>query len=301
MNLQQLATDLKNKISNQQLTLDNSVIDQDSFAIVLSFFEGKSIFITGLTDPEKQVAVSGNSEEVLTITGNQTLFNLPLSITITLMQQDDDTLKCDYATSFTGIKFSALEGWNILPPEVFKSLGGLSKLFKINMAISSEQVTQNWTAINSENELELLKAIGLSLSEIGFGIQRSPNPLSGDYDISLSLTGTFKLGRTDLKVSVKVPVGTSNPWSVCLSSSTTLAHGIADLTQIVFGNNLMASLPPGFQGALDSHRPAPRQAMGSSKRVYHYQRRSNFYTQQSEFILFPGHQPFWKIFNWKTN
>jgi hypothetical protein len=253
MDLQQLATDLKKKVSNQQLTLDNAVIKQDTFATLLTFFSNNTIPLTGITDPDKQISVSG---KILTITGNQSLFSLSINVTITLIQQDDDTLNSNYATSFAGIKFSDLATWGILPADAFGSYTPPGLGFDtVSMAIvsDSKQIVQNWAAINSQNTLSLVGSIGLNLTNIGFGIQRSPNPLSGGYDISFSLTGTFKLGNTNLTVSALVPVGsgaTKGQWNVTLSSTATLADGIADLTQIVFGNNLFASLPPGFQDAL---------------------------------------------------
>lgn len=253
MDLQQLATDLKKKVSNQQLTLDNSVIKQDTFAALLTFFSNNNISLTGITDPDKQISVSG---KVLTITGSQSLFSLSINVTITLTQQDDDTLSSNYATSFAGITFGNLTSWGILPADAFGSYTPPGLGFDtVSMTIvsDSKQLVQNWAAVNSQNTLSLIDSIGLNLTNIGFGIQRSPNPLSGGYDISFSLTGTFKLGNTNLTVSALVPVGTGatkGQWNVTLSSTSTLADGIADLTQIVFGNNLFASLPPGFQDAL---------------------------------------------------
>jgi len=253
MDLQQLATDLKKKVSNQQLTLDNSVIKQDTFASLLTFFSNNTISLTGITDPDKQISVSG---KVLTITGSESLFSLSINATITLTQQDDDTLNSNYGTSFAGVKFSDLTTWGILPADAFGPFTppGLGfDTVSMTVVSDSKQLVQNWAAINSQNTLSLVSSIGLNLTNIGFGIQRSPNPLSGGYDISFSLTGTFKLGNTNLTVSALVPVGsgaTKGQWNVTLSSTSTLADGIADLTQIVFGNNLFASLPPGFQDAL---------------------------------------------------
>lgn len=252
MSLQQIATDLKNKVSNQQLALDNSIIKQNSFAFVLSYFSNNVINLTGITDPDKQIAVQGN---VLTITAGQSLYSLNINVTITLTQQDNDTIDSDYNTSFTNLTFSNLVTWNIIPTTVFDpSILPALPFDKVSMSISSKETKQIWTAVDSKNTMDLISAIGLKLGGIGFSITRSPNPFTGNYDTSFALSGTFLLGKTNLTIAAEVPVSPNAPsgqWTVSLTSTSTLADGIADLTQIAFGNNLFASLPPGFQDALN--------------------------------------------------
>ncbi|MNU19241.1 hypothetical protein D3C71_74660 [compost metagenome] len=251
MSLQQIATDLRKKVSNQQLALDNSIIKQDSFAFVLSYFTNNIINLTGISDPDKQIAVK---DSILTITASQSQYNLSTNITITLTQKDDDSIRSDYNTNFTNITFSGLSSWGIIPTTVFDpSVLPLLPFDTVGMSISSEQGVQTWTAANSKNTMDLIGAIGLKLSGIGFSILRSPNPLEGGYDTSFSLKGTFLLGKSNLSITVQVPVSISTPrgqWLIGLQSTSTLADGIADLSQIAFGNNLFASLPPGFQDAL---------------------------------------------------
>jgi LysM repeat protein len=251
MSLQQIATDLKSKISNKQLALDNSIIKLDNFAFLLSYFNNNVINLTGLTDPDKQIAVQDN---VLTITGGQSLYSLNINVTIKLTEQEDKSIQSDYNTSFTNISFSNLVNWNIIPTTVFDpSILPALPFDTVAMRISSEQTVQTWSATNSKNTMDLIGSIGLKLGGIGFALLRSPDPLTGGYDTSFALSGTFMLGKSNLSITAQVPVGISTPsgqWSVSLSSAATLADGISDLSQIAFGNNLFASLPPGFQDAL---------------------------------------------------
>ncbi len=251
MNLQQIADDLKKKISNGALTLDNSIIKQESFAFVLSFFDNNSISLTGLTDPDNQIKIT---EKVLTISANQTLFQQALHSIITLTETSDTVLKSDYSTSFSKITFSDLISWKIIPTAYFDAAVLPTLPFiKTTMTISSTEMVQTWMAVDSANTLSLIDEIGLKISSIGFTVNRAPNPLSSEFDTTFSLSGTFELGKTNLSVTVVIPTSISTPkgqWSLSLSSTTTLAEGIGDLTQLVFGNNLFASLPPGFQDAL---------------------------------------------------
>ncbi|UOQ70182.1 LysM peptidoglycan-binding domain-containing protein [Hymenobacter cellulosilyticus] len=173
---------------------------------------------------------------------------------IALLQTDADTLQSNYSAAFTNLGFATLASWNIIPAGFFDpSILPKLPFQAVTMSIASELGYQQWAAASSANEWTLVPAISLRVTNIGFGLQRTLNPLSGGYDTSFWLTGTFLLGKqTNLTVSVAVPVSASAPagqWRLNLSSTATLADGIADLSQLVFGNNLFATLPPGFQQA----------------------------------------------------
>src|SRR5690606_6547205 len=108
--------------------------------------------------------------------------------------------------------------WNIIPTTVFDpSILPDLPFDTVTMSISSKDSVQTWSAVNSTNSMDLVSAIGLKLSGIGFGLLRSPNPLGGDYYTSFALSGSFLLGKTNLSITVQVPVNTMTPrgqWSV---------------------------------------------------------------------------------------
>ncbi|GJM32298.1 MAG: hypothetical protein DHS20C18_12990 [Saprospiraceae bacterium] len=254
MDLQQLATDLRSKVTaSGELTLDNSVIKQGSFVFVLSYFKDKKIDLSGISQPDQQISVK---DKTLTISGKEELFGQTLSTNIELVEKSDTELTSAYNTTLAQVTFDNLISWDIIPTTVFNPASILPKnpFDTVGMSISSENSVQTWSARDSSNTITLVDSIGLKLSKLGFSISRFPDPLTQQVNTSFSLIGTFELGQTNLTVGVTVPISTSSPagqWNLTLSSTSTLADGIADISQLVFGNNVFAALPPGFQDALE--------------------------------------------------
>jgi hypothetical protein len=244
MDLQALATTLRNQIKpNGTLTLIPALIPTKNFPVLLKLLSMPAGMVFTLTAAD--ITVEGNT---LFIKGKVVLYSQNNQGTLQLINTEEDVLETVFDSLLTQLSISRLSTLGLLPlnrladPGIFPAVS----FPDIKLSASSLTWTLNLTLASTDIAFPLIPAAGLSLSNFGFEISTYLNPVFGDRTTSFTVTGGFLIGKTNLQISLIVPVSSNTPlnqWSLIFSSDQTLAGGIYDILNLFPGVNVLGSMP----------------------------------------------------------
>jgi hypothetical protein len=243
MDLNQLAQQLQQNIQGDgTLTLTTQLLTDKRFAYLLKLLSLQTMVFT---TTKSDIVVNG---KVLTITGSKVqVYGQANPGVLTLTNTSGNILENELDTTLVNMSIAGLNQQGLLP------LGSLPVSFfpsntfpVINLSASSITFMLNLTVPTSTVDFTLLPSINLVLKGYGFAVSTLNDPATGNITTNFSVTGVFLIGKTELDVTVTVPINSNSPnnqWSLQFSTTQSLAGELNDILGLFPGINVLGSMP----------------------------------------------------------
>ncbi|HVI47848.1 MAG TPA: hypothetical protein VM802_23465, partial [Chitinophaga sp.] len=244
MDLQQLAQKLQQQIQSGQLTLTPALIPSNRFPFLLKMLSLQSMVFT-LTAAD--ITVKNN---ILSVSGKVNLYNQDNDGVLQLINTKGDILETVLDSILNNLSIIQLSQMGLLPlnrladPNIFPAI----PFPGIQLNASSVTFALTLSVLSSNVDFPIIPgAGGLSLKNFGFALITYVNPVNNQRTPNFNVTGTFRIGKTDLAISLAVPINSNMPanqWSLTFSTEQTLTGGIYDVLGLFPGENVLGSMPP---------------------------------------------------------
>lgn len=257
--LQDLASALQQQAGgNPQLVLNTTNITANAFNWLL-----QSMGITALTvqvsNPTQQITYTSDTQ-TLRVTGPCTLYGGSLTLSLTLIGADVPSAVSAVTGTFSSFTLTQVVQNNLVNPSLITAALPANTLSNVALTASgaASQFPMAQFQLQAQTStglppLQILPALGLSLSTWGFTLNRTVQQ-NGNIAITFSIDGTITFGNIEVELSVGLPTGpfdAPNVWTLQFSSETgATGLSIANLVKALGGNNLFQLLPSGITGLL---------------------------------------------------
>lgn len=245
MDLQQLASNLQQQIqTNGTLTLTPRLIPSNRFPFLLQMLSLQNMVFT-LTPADITV-----KDNILSVSGKVNLYNQDNDGILQLINTRGEILETVLDSILNNLSIPQLSQMGLLPlnrladPTIFPTIAFPG----IQLNASSVTYAMTLSVLSSNIDFPIIPgAGGLSLKDFGFAVLTYVNPVNNQRTPNLTITGVFRIGKTDLSISLAVPINNNMPanqWSLTFSTQQTLLGGIYDILGLFPGMNVLGSMPP---------------------------------------------------------
>ena len=241
MTLNEIAEQLKAAAiaGGGKLLLDNSIIQTDSWQIVLDLINPQVLELT--LDPEKDIYIE---EDVLYVKGQGPLYNSTGVSEAQIKGEVEADRVCELISTIGNMELSDIPNSDmglIDNPTLWVPSYNFSD---ISLAVSSESKTLNLGKEDSAQSYDILPSLKINLNDLGFAVTKIyySNTL---FNYTFNISGAFSISDIAIPVRVELPTTSvsTQEWNLVLGKKGDYLINLADTFNLLGGVNAFQEMP----------------------------------------------------------
>lgn len=254
MTFQETVAQLRLDAGTSPLVLNRSTLNLPGFGLLLDLLEVSELSL--------ELLPSGISEtdNTFELRGRASLLGADSDVSLRLEPDADQQVQCTFTGSPSALTLATLTHFNLVPVGSLTP-SALPEFAFAGAALKAESKTRSLSLSVQDSDFNWkpIDALDLNLEGVGFALSRSiPNGDGGgnssdDPDdaksVTLSLSGSMRVGSTPLTVTLQLPTNTfslPDRWVLSLSAKKPFSAGLSDLSQLLTNGTAELNLPPGL-------------------------------------------------------
>jgi hypothetical protein len=238
---QGLIAEAQNPASKGLLQLDNSIIQSNCYANLITSMAVKQIPVQ--VDPKNPATNIYIKNNILYVKGSASLYNGNLPDFVLQLSGEDVSSRTAQANgTLSSLNITALNQLGLIASNPTLPSLNFSNLVLAGSANGTPGATMSLTLQQSSNTWNILPALGISMTGIGISLVRQ------GLNITFNIIGNFSLAGKQVNIAVNIPASSFEfaLWNIQLYGTNKPLISLADLSTLVAGANIFAQLPPGL-------------------------------------------------------
>jgi hypothetical protein len=240
MTLNDIAEQLKAATSaGGKLLLDNSIIQTDSWQLVLDLINPQVLNLTLNQDTDIYV-----ENEILYVKGEGPLYDSSGISEAQIQGEIEADRVCELNSVIDSIELSSIPDTNmglIDNPTLWVPSYSFSK---VSLTVSSQTKTLNLGKENSAQTYDILPALKISLNDLGFSVSKIYFS-STLFNYTFDINGVFTISSIAIPVRVELPTSAAatQEWKLALEKKGDYLINLTDTFNLLGGVNAFQQMP----------------------------------------------------------